>query len=215
MPDDKATVSRIALGSFSGDVVVRKGERYFFSLDLASRNGFYRIHAAAKNPEHPLLAPFLNSITLDGQPLMKGKAAGPLDEPPIEIGDLKTSPEIELALKLPDPKRITVTHDKMRADDRLGFNEPDHFSQAAIILRKPYAKYTQEARYGHTSGTIRLKVLLGADGQVQGVIVLKSLPNGLTDSAIDAAKKIKFLPAEKGGTRVDSYTTVEYSFSIY
>ncbi|MCA1632695.1 MAG: hypothetical protein LC802_03000 [Acidobacteria bacterium] len=47
------------------------------------------------------------------------------------------------------------------------------FATRAAILRKPEPMYTERARRGQISGLVRLRALLGADGKVKGVIVLK------------------------------------------
>jgi hypothetical protein len=50
---------------------------------------------------------------------------------------------------------------------------------------------------------------------VQGISVVKGLPDGLTERAISAAKQIRFTPAEKDGRNVSQYVTLEYNFNIY
>jgi hypothetical protein len=50
---------------------------------------------------------------------------------------------------------------------------------------------------------------------VQGISVVKGLPDGLTERAISAAKQIRFTPAEKDGRTVSQYVTLEYNFNIY
>ena len=44
--------------------------------------------------------------------------------------------------------------------------------------------------------------------------MIKGLGAGLSDSAMEAAKKIKFLPAEKDGHVVSQYAEVVYHFAI-
>jgi outer membrane biosynthesis protein TonB len=41
------------------------------------------------------------------------------------------------------------------------------------------------------------------------------LPDGLTEKAIEAARRISFTPAEKDGRKVSQYVTIEYNFNIY
>jgi hypothetical protein len=41
------------------------------------------------------------------------------------------------------------------------------------------------------------------------------LPDGLTEACINAARKIKFIPAMKDGRFVSQYVTIEYNFNIY
>lgn len=84
-----------------------------------------------------------------------------------------------------------------------------------IIVHKQQARYTQAARDGDVQGTVTLKVTFLANGGIGGIIPVSSLPYGLTEQAIAAARKIVFLPAKKKGVAVTTIRTVVYSFSIY
>ncbi|MEJ7711677.1 MAG: energy transducer TonB [Pyrinomonadaceae bacterium] len=64
-----------------------------------------------------------------------------------------------------------------------------------VVTFKPPALYTQEARRKLTSGVVRLNVLYGADGSVLDAVPLLTLPYGLTQEAIAAAKRTQFIPA--------------------
>jgi hypothetical protein len=46
-------------------------------------------------------------------------------------------------------------------------------------------------------------------------VPLATLPEGLTEQAIEAARDIEFKPASKDGRPVSQYVTVEYNFNIY
>src|SRR5262249_1167837 len=65
------------------------------------------------------------------------------------------------------------------------------------VLSKPNPQYTESARKYSVKGTVTLRVVLAASGEVKSIRVTKDLPHGLTQSAIDAAKQIKFVPATK------------------
>lgn len=83
------------------------------------------------------------------------------------------------------------------------------------ILSKPHAKYTDSARSAGVQGSIRLAVLLGANGKIMHVLKLVGLGYGLDEQAIAAATKIVFQPKMKDGVPVSTVVTLEYSFSIY
>src|SRR6266536_2671597 len=70
------------------------------------------------------------------------------------------------------------------------------------ILEKPEAQYTKEARQAQVTGTVVLSVLLGAKGEVADIQVRRGLSQGLTERAIEAAKNIRFIPAEANCQRV-------------
>ena len=54
-----------------------------------------------------------------------------------------------------------------------------------------------------------------ADGGVANIRVVRGLPDGLTEKAIEAAQHMKFKPATKNGDPVATKTQVEFSFNIY
>lgn len=83
------------------------------------------------------------------------------------------------------------------------------------LISKPKASYTDAARNKLVQGSIRLAVLLGANGKIGGIIKLSSLGYGLDEQAIRAARGITFTPKMKDGKPVDTIVTMEYSFSMY
>jgi TonB family protein len=85
----------------------------------------------------------------------------------------------------------------------------------AVIVMKPNPAYTEQARQSRTSGTVVLRVLFSSDGSVGNIRAITELPNGLTDSAIEAVKKVKFVPAMKDGKFVSMWMQLEYNFNIY
>lgn len=85
----------------------------------------------------------------------------------------------------------------------------------AEILSKPEPLYTEEARKKGVTGTIRLRMVLAFDGRVRHVLALTRLGGGLTEMALNAARRIKFRPATKDGRPVSQFVTIEYHFSIY
>jgi TonB family protein len=92
--------------------------------------------------------------------------------------------------------------------------EAKDVSQKARIRDKPIPKYTEAGRKHNVNGTVALTAILCRSGQVTDIQVVKGLPYGLTESAIDAAKGIKFEPAQKDAEAVSQKTQLEYSFSV-
>lgn len=85
----------------------------------------------------------------------------------------------------------------------------------AVITSKPEPGYTKAARESGLSGLIRLRVVLAADGTVKHVLVLLPLGHGLSESAVKAARGIKFRPATLDGRPVSQYSILEYTFNVY
>lgn len=88
-------------------------------------------------------------------------------------------------------------------------------TRKALITSKPEPSFTEEARRNGTEGVVRLRAVLSVTGQVTNIVVVKGLPDGLTEKAIVAATKIRFKPAEKDGRPVSQYVTLEYNFNIF
>jgi TonB family protein len=88
-------------------------------------------------------------------------------------------------------------------------------SVRAIITFKPEPGFTEDARKNNVTGTVRLRAVLGAGGEVSNISIVKGLPDGLTEKAIAAARQIKFRPAQKDGRTVSQYVVLEYNFNIY
>lgn len=87
--------------------------------------------------------------------------------------------------------------------------------QKAVLHVKPEPGFTTRARENNITGTVKLRMILGADGRVKYILVVRGLPDGLTERALAAARAIKFTPALKDGKPVSVVVTVEYNFNVY
>jgi len=87
--------------------------------------------------------------------------------------------------------------------------------QKARLLSKPEPQYSEEARRNQVTGTVTLRVVFSSIGEVVQIHAIQSLPFGLTERAIAAAKQIKFIPATKDGHPVSVYMQLEYNFNLY
>lgn len=88
-------------------------------------------------------------------------------------------------------------------------------TKRAAITYKPAPGFTEWARRFNVAGVVRLRAILHSSGAVEGVAVVKPLPHGLTRKSIDAARQIRFEPAQKDGRAVSQYVVLEYNFNIY
>jgi len=82
------------------------------------------------------------------------------------------------------------------------------------VLAHPEPAYTEQARNAGVSGTVVLRAVFSATGRVEHILVLRSLPGGLTEAAIAAARKIRFTPAIKDGKTVSMMMELQYNFSV-
>lgn len=93
--------------------------------------------------------------------------------------------------------------------------EPMTTSLRPTILYKEKAKYTEEARQNKIQGTVVLNVVFTFDGRITNIRVVRGLPDGLTEKAIEAAQRIRFNPAVKAGVPVSVRGNLEFTFNLY
>jgi TonB family protein len=157
-------------------------------------NRAYILHVVGGDESNPSVKRFLESFTI-------GNADGnnkPTDSAAIEIKpDSKKSSQIDEPL---DSSPVYSTRDVTRK---------------AVIVFRPEPQYSEDAREGRVSGTVVLKAVLSSSGKVTRIEAEKSLPRGLTEKSMEAARQIKFVPAIKDGKYVSQTIHVEYNFSVY
>ena len=86
------------------------------------------------------------------------------------------------------------------------------YDTAPKIKSTPRATYTDEAKRARVEGSVLLWVELQADGKIGSIFVKKSLPNGLSESALKAAQQIRFEPAIRNGKPVTVVFVFSYDF---
>lgn len=82
------------------------------------------------------------------------------------------------------------------------------------ILFKPRPNYTQEARALKLEGEVLIEVMFGANGQLQVQRVVRGLGHGLDEAGVEAANLIRFKPALRRGSPVDSTAVVHVVFQL-
>lgn len=85
-------------------------------------------------------------------------------------------------------------------------------TRRGVIVSKPEPWYTDEARQAGITGTVILRVVLSASGEVTNIHTFRPLPKGLTENAIEAARHLKFIPAVKDGRFVSYWVELQYNF---
>jgi TonB family protein len=88
-------------------------------------------------------------------------------------------------------------------------------NSALRLISKPPAKYPEEAKKKKIQGTVFLKVRFLKDGSIGEITVVKGIDKEIDESAIGAAKLIKFEPQRNGGKFITITKRIEYTFSIY
>ena len=87
-------------------------------------------------------------------------------------------------------------------------------TRKAVWVSKPQPSYTEEARRLRIAGSVVLRVVLSASGEVTNVQVVSGLPSGLSEQAIEAAKSVRFMPAVKDGKFVSTWVELLYTFNL-
>jgi TonB family protein len=84
----------------------------------------------------------------------------------------------------------------------------------ARLLTKPEPTYSNDDLKNKIVGTVVLRVVFSKTGKVNTIRVVSGMPYGITETAIEAAKKIKFIPAMKDGEPVSMWMQLEYYFDL-
>jgi len=82
------------------------------------------------------------------------------------------------------------------------------------ITFKPNPVYTEEARALKLEGEVLLEVSFSANGTLHVNRVVRGLGHGLDEAAVTAASRMRFKPALRYGTPVDSTAVVHVTFQL-
>jgi len=155
---------------------------------FATKKHFYRIQAFGATAADPRVQHFFSSLTF-----------GQKDGVEVSDGPGKPFEPVDGSVKIP-------------ADSVFTGKQVD---RKIVLLQKPEPNYTEQARQAQITGTVVLRAVFSANGSVVNIEVKQGLMFGLTDKSIEAAKRIKFIPASKDGKFVAQQLTLEYNFNLY
>ena len=82
------------------------------------------------------------------------------------------------------------------------------------ILARPVPGYTEEARRAQVEGSVKLSVVLNANGTISDIRVTRGLGYGLDEKAVEAARELRFVPAQKDGHTVSVRVFLEFKFAL-
>lgn len=116
--------------------------------------------------------------------------------------------------EVPTPSIPIVTPEGQEGSATGEASRPMTASLKPTILYKEKPKYTQDALVNRIQGTVVLNVVFGADGRISQIRVVRGLPDGLTEKAIEAARKTRFQPAVSNGAPVSVRGNLEFSFAL-
>jgi TonB family protein len=101
------------------------------------------------------------------------------------------------------------------ADEKVAAVYPMSTAVRPTITFKVKAKYTEIARLNKVQGTVALNVVFSREGNLTDIKVIRSVPDGLTRKAIEAAQAIRFEPASRDGKPISVRGNLEYTFNLY
>lgn len=84
--------------------------------------------------------------------------------------------------------------------------------KAPIVIQRIDPVYPPEAKEKHIAGMVITEVVTDRNGNVVEVRVLKPLPYGLTQAAVDAVRQWKFRPGTRNGEPVDVFFNLTVKF---
>jgi TonB family protein len=87
-------------------------------------------------------------------------------------------------------------------------------NRKARVIYRVEPEYTADAREKKIEGSVVLTLTIDHEGQPQNIQVKRSLYPSLDQSAIEAARKMRFEPAMKDGQPVSMFISVEFVFAV-
>jgi TonB family protein len=85
---------------------------------------------------------------------------------------------------------------------------------APRLIRKVEPEFSEEARRAHTGGTVTLYLEVTPEGKASNIRVLKPVPDGLNEKAIEAVRQWEFSPGLKDGRPVTVQAQIEVNFAF-
>ena len=86
--------------------------------------------------------------------------------------------------------------------------------KAPILVNRVEPIYTDEARKARISGIVIVEAIIDTNGRVRDVRILKPLPFGLDQAAVDAVKQWEFKPGTLNGVPVSVIFNLTVNFKL-
>ena len=86
--------------------------------------------------------------------------------------------------------------------------------KAPVVIQRVDPVYPAEARNDRIEGIVILEATIDRTGHVRNAVVLKPLPDGLSEAALDALKQWTFAPGTLDGKPVDVLFNVTVAFRL-
>ena len=189
---DRTSARDINLDGFAGKTFASVDRASGVAQIVSAENRLYQFAAFGVAEDDPRVKKFISSISLKEREdsIQVSDGQGIPYEPVTEFGAGNLAADQELLTGRQVDKKVR-------------------------LAMKPEPSYTESARQNRVTGTVVLKCVFSSNGSVTNIRTVSDLPHGLTEKAIDAARKIKFIPAIKDGKYVSMWMQLEYNFNLY
>jgi TonB family protein len=91
---------------------------------------------------------------------------------------------------------------------------PNAAMRPPTILKSTLTPYTEEAGNRGIEGTVTIEALMGEDGRIKSMRVLKGLGFGLDEAALASVREWEFAPATRDGIPVSVAAQIDVQFSL-
>jgi len=104
--------------------------------------------------------------------------------------------------------------DALTGQTIMNINAPSATASIAAVAHKSEAGYTPFAGRDHVAGTVRLRMVVDAEGMPRRIAVVQPLGYGLDERAVEALGKYRFAPAMIQGKAVASNVAIDQEFVV-
>ena len=113
----------------------------------------------------------------------------------------------------PPPARQDAAQDCAQHAERV--YKTSEVDEKAKISRRPEPRYPARLRGRRKSGQVKVRAVLRPDGTVTDIEVLETTDEAYNQTSVEAAQKITFEPALKGGCPVAQSIILFYGYRTY
>jgi TonB family protein len=108
----------------------------------------------------------------------------------------------------------TTTSDESAALETSDTKDFYPFDEPPVLMKFQQPTYPQEAEKAGLEGEVAVKMLVGIDGSVERVVVLRTTDPVFEAAALEAASRCQFKPAKLEGKPTRSYVMVPFAFRL-
>jgi hypothetical protein len=113
---------------------------------------------------------------------------------------------------LPDAPLLAQQPGQTPSDQSCGYPiyKGKQIDRKLKILDKPEPRFSGKERREYAGHTVLLTALFCGSGEIVQIEIKTGVSNSVEAKAVEAAKKIRFIPAQKDGQKVSQMLTLEY-----